>query len=383
MNVLSNTDLIVVRWSLIITIAVSTFAGLILFLSLSRRRRKAPGPAPVRQSPARVLPISPILGIPFEEALETCALSRAMAEYAKCSVVSGLGLEPGNLLLQAFSISENHDTLSITYNLSEKGLSRYRSGTADFALDKTGKKLPTLRDSDTKEFLEQVRGKDVHFLKAAEVSALIVSAAHVISGMDVVRRLERVDKKMNLLLARPAIEQYAKLRKIYMMSRERLGGDLNDLNPILDYRGELLELRSERLEELRRSISNAPDPDKVMWINRKTKWGRKDREKKLHTELLGNIERLKHYRFATLLDLCLAQSTGTTHVFLEQTLPDELTQWSCVAEDLIALTHKITQPKLMEEAEALRRYIEEFTRFLQALSSGAPVELRELGPPGD
>jgi hypothetical protein len=57
--------------------------------------------------------------------------------------------------------------------------------------------LPMLADKETGQFLEIAKGKSLHLLKLAEVSALVVSAAHIIAGMDVVKRLDKVDRKLD------------------------------------------------------------------------------------------------------------------------------------------------------------------------------------------
>lgn len=348
---------------------------LYLLVRLATRRKRDRTAAVAEEPIALPLPKSPLLRLSFEEAFDTPALSSAMAEYSHESVMIGLGLNPANFLLQGLSLDETRDTLAIAFQFSPGGMAQYTARSANIPLHReSGRLLPMLSERETKHFLELAKGKPLHLLKLAQVSALIVSAAHVVSGMDVVRRLEKIDRKLDILLASRVFEQRALLREVYMMSRERLTGELTDFDrmQLLKYRGDLLRLRGNWLEELRHAVRHAPDPDKVIWINRKTKWGRARREKKLHSELLKNVERLKLYRFATVLDLCLAQSTGTAHLFLEHTLPDELGQWSPVASAFVALTEKITDAKLTEDVDTVRQSIQGFTSSLEFLVPTPP-----------
>ncbi len=87
-----------------------------------------------------------------------------------------------------------------------------------------GGNLPVLQDVDTGRTFEIMRGSSTKLLKAAEVSSLVVSAAHVISGMDLARQLGEVNRKLDKLLRLRKVDQLAHLERIYAFAKPKFQG---------------------------------------------------------------------------------------------------------------------------------------------------------------
>lgn len=361
-----------VHWWLTLAIAIAVIVVILLLVWLRRR-------SPLRlNSQALTLPMpkSPMLRVSFEEAFETHALASAISDFGRESVAVGLGIDAANASIQALSLVERGGQLVMAVEFTEAGTGALKASTAYIPLHgDSNSRLPMLADKETGRFLEIAKVKSLHLLKLAEVSALIVSAAHIIAGMDVVKRLDKVDGKLDELLAGRVIDQRAKLKRIYLMARELLTGVLTegDRNQLRGYRDELLDLRLGWQGEFLRSLRDAPDPDKVSWINQRTKFGRRRREDKLDEALVDNADRLKLYRTAFLMDLCLAQSTGTAHLFIRQTAAEELRSWSPIASDFRTIADKISKPRLLSDVVPLRDAVNEFTSSLECLVHGRSI----------
>jgi len=369
-----------VHWWLALAIAIAVIA-VVPFLTW--RRRRSP-PRWDGQALTLPLPKSPMLRVSFEEAFETHALASAISDFGRESVAVGLGIDAAHVGLQALSLVQRGGQLVMAVQFTEAGTGALKAGSAYIPLHGDSSVLPMLADKETGRFLEIAKCKSPNLLKLAEVSALIVSAAHVIAGMDVVKRLDKVDRKLDELLAGRVIDQRAKLKRIYLMAGELLAGVMTegDRNQLRGYRSELLDLRLGWQGELARSLRQAPDPNKVSLINQLTKFGQGRREAKLKEALNENADRLRLYRTAFLMDLCLAQSTGTAHLFIRQTAAGELRSWSPIATDFRRLVEKITNPSVLTDVVPLRDAVTGFTSSLECLVHGRSISsgVKEVEP---
>src|SRR5208337_4289670 len=202
--------------------------------------------------------------------------------------------------------------------------------------------LPVLSDPKTGKFIEHAKCRSIDPSKVAQISSIVVSTAHVISGMDVVKRLERLDRKLDVLLQGREIDQRAELRSIYQMARERLSGPPRpfDIQDMLSWRQDLYRLRTTWREELHVLIKSAPDPTEWKALDWGT-WRPKGRERKIQEHIMDGAKKIRLARVAFLVDLCLAYETDTLECFVTQTAPDEQELWRPVAEAFQALAAKM------------------------------------------
>ena len=139
----------------------------------------------------------------------------------------------------------------------------------------SGRQLPHVVDLKTGKALEVM--KEVRFGRkalagAAAASAIVVSAAHMISAADLARKLDRVDKKLDLLLAYRWIDQAAKLERVYTSARELLAEPLDAMRcmELWRLRGELRELRAAWRSEFEHHLQQIDDLKDRAWIDRMT-----------------------------------------------------------------------------------------------------------------
>lgn len=138
------------------------------------------------------LPPSPITRVSFHDALQTQALTTAVDQYycsAIATLMSGDGL---NAVIQSIAITG--DKLKLVYSFSDEAMRLYDSGQAMIPVHQaSGRRLPSMTGRNG-VIIEQAKEANIAEIRIAQATALILSAAHIISGLDVVRRLEAVDR---------------------------------------------------------------------------------------------------------------------------------------------------------------------------------------------
>jgi len=309
-------------------------------------------------------PQSPLVRVTLQEAVESDGLTNAIADYNRDLIGLAFELESTNCVIQAASLSERASRLTLHCRFTREGEQLYRDGMAVIRLERHGDNaLPMLADSDTGKFLEMAKAQPLKLAKLAQVSAVIVSAAHVISGLDVVYRLDKLDEKVSELLEGRCFDQHGKLHRIYAMARERLSRNLTDGDKayLLHLRGELYELRDVWRQELEAAFNHLPHPENA-WFG----WTRRRKESKLRDHVLNRRDRLRNTRIAFAIDLCLAQATDTTDTFLKRTAVDEAALWSPIIEKFSNAVAQVQTPELRVALEVAKEYS---ATYIQALTT--------------
>jgi hypothetical protein len=288
-------------------------------------------------------PVSPLLSVSFSDALNTSALGNSLSQYATERMSYQLGIDPVNLVIQSVSLAKDQRSLHIAYEFTKRGMRLYKSGDAVIPMAKdAGGALPILSDSDTGRFIEMAKGRRINPAKFAQISSIVVSVAHVISGMDVVRRLDILDRKMDALIAGREIDQKAELESIYQMAKERLSGSISsrDLEDLLRWRKDLYELRSVWRQELERLINTSPDV--AEWkLFKMGSWTQNGRERVASQHMISGAIKLRLTKLAFILDLYLAQETESIDKFVLVTVSDEHRLWAPIMKNVDSLSSKV------------------------------------------
>ena len=151
---------------------------------------------PVSVSPTsgdiRLFRPSPMVEMTFREALSP----KRFAKSFQNSTLHNLSSHLGDLSGVAFeSLEYVRESGRIYFSLSRKGKKLVEAGEAYFEVHKeTGKLLPTIKSTGAGSFVEQVKGVKGTSLtsKLSKMGNVIINSAHIISGMDVVHRLNDV-----------------------------------------------------------------------------------------------------------------------------------------------------------------------------------------------
>jgi hypothetical protein len=287
-------------------------------------------------------PFSPLSSVSFLDALHTSALGDALGQYATHRMSYQLGIDPVNVVIQSVSLAKDQSSLHIAYEFTKRGMRLYKSGDAviPMAKDAAGP-LPILSDSHTGRFVELAKGRRIDPAKFAQISSIVISVAHVISGMDVVRRLDVLNRKMDVLIVGREIDQKAELESIYQMAKERLSGSISsrDQDELLRWRKDLYELRSVWREELEDLIKTSPDLEEWKLI-KPGSWKQNWREQKASRHMISGAIKLRLTKLAFILDLYLAQETESIDKFVLTTVPDEHRLWASIMQSLESFSSK-------------------------------------------
>jgi hypothetical protein len=291
--------------------------------------------------------------------------------------------------IQAIELGERQRTLNITYRFTDKGYRLLREKTVTIPTHAdSGQWLPELKDRHG-HFTELAKGHKDVVGKLANVSSLVVAAAHIIVSIDTLHRLKLIESKLDQLLTGRRNDQLAKLERLYVRGGEVLlhlsYGETSQ--ELVRYRDELYDLRSGWRREIEGILQSAHDPTVKAWWNNPTlktalrwtppgmviSWGedkvRTSRERALFEHLLPLIDIVRCIRLALLIDVCIAQWNGSADLLFSHTLRAEAELWDGIGHKLDEHIAKFERheeaPHYIEVAEAtgqaIRSYIAAIT----------------------
>jgi hypothetical protein len=385
-----------VQFWLVAAVGVLALAVLLLRTRLSRLLH-CPAPqlavvSPPREasdkeiSILRKLPPSPITRISFEEAMSSDRFESEIEQYCHKSLSTALSGDGLNVIVQSVLLSG--DQLTLVYKFSAAATKLFKAGQATIPLHReSGRLLPLMTDRSG-HFIEQAKGANPFASQLATSWALVVSAAHLISGMDVVKRLKEVDRKLSMLIATRRIDQVSKLDRIYTECRGLLrdGIDASVIPKLQTHRYDLYELRTAWCREISHLVRSVHLPDRDWWHY--SSWWRRERAETEAARVLVPIaQSLQLLQVALLTDACLALATGTTQNFFENAVPSERELWSSVPTELSRLRRGFRKETTNEQiaiiSDGVDRYLvilrglvglEERTEIQHLVSEGSSVE---------
>lgn len=163
-----------------------------------------------------------LTNVPFEKALTVEPLLENLKDIVLMDINLSLASvfpDGANLVIQSIEFAAKSQR--ILFEATKHGQALLDSGKAVLSVDKSGNFLPFIRDAKTGEIIEQLHGVSCSWVsKLVSFSAIIISAAHLISGADNARKLKRISDHTTLLVAVRMIDQMAELRSIYEDVRE-------------------------------------------------------------------------------------------------------------------------------------------------------------------
>lgn len=241
--------------------------------------------------------------------------------------------------------------------------------------------LELVRESSSGRVLAQLRDHNGRFVEHAEVVgqvgacarqawSILVSAAHIISGIDISKRLGRVEKKLSELIVGRRIDQMAELEEIYAYARSVLSRrpDSHTIATLSELRFRLFGLRCRWREEIVHLISSMEIPDKPWWHVTSWPFVRERIEKKAMSALPRIVECLENSQRALMIDACIAFSSGTVEDLRVQVLPGEAKQWAKAFTASSAVYSRIRNPEIRSLFDSLRAALEGFRSSLLGFS---------------
>lgn len=253
----------------------------------------------------------------FIEASEECAknqISKSLENYYG----DGISIAVNSLRLKGSSTE-------MLVTASKNGKELLKSGKVVFVKTKSGKLLPKLRDVETGRFTESLKAKGAlgKAGKVANLAAIVVSVAHIISGADTVKRLKEIDTKLNKLIAFHEFDKLATLERIYSQAGELLLSPLNAKKKEILWacRGELRELRNAWKRQAEYLLSQTYDPSQKgglekFWEGFKRIFGAKNKDgKKVHADISKATPQLSLIEYTLRMEYSLAVVSDTLPQF--------------------------------------------------------------------
>lgn len=252
----------------------------------------------------------------FEEALSLEAFYKEMYTSSLTNfqedILDNLGLRE---IIQSYPITYSTKKLidgSIVFALTENGNKLLSNGKAELIFEsKSGKILPAIRDSKTKEFIEQFKGKSPDIAsKIGNLTNVVINIAHIISGADLAKQLKSVNKKLDYLLACRRIDQFSRLEANYNIAREIISSKLDevDKSEIRRLHQENMELRYVWRQEIEARMSEIDNPENYNWLKKKL-----TRQKTINKKISCGLSELENE--LNLIDFSVTYDIALTSVF--------------------------------------------------------------------
>jgi hypothetical protein len=312
------------------------------------------------------LPPSPITRISFQEAMASEQLGGEIEKYCSESLTRALTGDGLNVIVQSVLLSSNE--LTLVYKFSRDATALFEAGQASIPLhSESGRLLPWMYDKSGR-IIEQAKGASTVALRLAQSWALVVSIAHLISGLDVVKRLKDIDRKLSLLVVGRRIDQDAALNRIYTEARGILSQKIDQsvVRELKKYRYDLYQLRQVWCGEISELARSTVLPNRSGW-HHSSWWRRGKRENEVVIFLAPIVDKLERLRVALLTDACLAVASGTTQDFFENALPSEQEFWAPVTAQLNEIENRLRKDTPKKQIEGIRTGVAVYTDVLNGL----------------
>lgn len=324
---------------------------------------------------------SPFASLTFEEATEGRGLEKKIEESALSAIKSQLEGSTGMGGVVLESIEFSRDLNRIYFDISKNGEKMIRNGRAYWEINKkTGKIIPTIKKTTDGKWVEHVEGIPNSLAKkAAKASTLIVSAAHVISGFDTVRRLDDVKSDTQFLRDARKVDQVGEIETIYDTTRESMCAAYSQRERVEvfkeNYR-DIHRLRTQLRREIILKLEGVQDPSEKSFFSRLFSF-QKARDKSVVEETKDAISLLFWMDFCFRTQVALAMHIGWFSAFKQETLPNELKRLERVVNALeecasyLSGKYKDEGVSLDAELEGLNELVAQYERhFVQRPLSG-------------
>jgi hypothetical protein len=272
-----------------------------------------------------------ITRLSFDESLDLEKFACASQEAALSDLNRRLmSSAPDGLVIAVNGLQLAESGVNMVVSASKGGQKLLQDGVAVISRTATKQSLPVIRgvkDGRILEMMKEARGAQA-LGRLASLGAVIVGAAHIISGADIARMLKDLNAKVDLILAYRKVDQMSALERIYTSARELCRGHVTKEKKwaLWTMRGELRELRTIWRREMRTRIGLIKDPNQQDWLRSMFSWIEQvDRgpHQEAHQKIREEQPGLMLIEYSLRLDQTLAVASDTVHEF-ETTLQDEL-----------------------------------------------------------
>lgn len=327
---------------------------------------------------------SPLRRVTFEQALEVLPLLEATALAAQQSVDNAIAAHAGDaagIVVNSFQVLAANKEIVVEF--TEAGHKLKKAGVLKLVRDGTNRLIPKLKNTKTGKFVETARlsnGAAKAMRIGTAIGTIALSAAHLVSGADLAKKLRRVEGKLDFLVAARRISQLSRLEAVFRQARElahlpsteatrwelhRLGRELFELRA--EWRRELIH-RLETLEHVQESGG--------WFFAFFQRWGNDAKSQENTKQITQSEVEIRLLEVSMALHIALAQSSDTLETFLSVSLPDELAAVE-QTKDLLASKRGTILQRHAESQAAVTATIESFDATLERFRALVlPVDLK-------
>jgi hypothetical protein len=317
---------------------------------------------------------SPLKSLSFEQAITLTPLLDNMQLAAEKNAVSIINSQFGMDILSAGtnSISYIRESGEYVVNFSKKGQKLLNADKYHLMKDGNGRLMPILKKNN--KIIEQARltnNTQRLISTASRLSAVIVSAAHIISGADNAKKLKQISKEIKHLIQVRKNDQLGKLESIFKHAKELLAHERTPETymSIFNLSKEIHELRSTWRRDVEYKLFNIDNPENRNWFV-KFFSRKKTTDKIIYSDISNCEEELMLIEFSMLLHISLFDAIGKSDIFLTVSLPDELNQFRSTRS---LLNEKRAYISLQFPELSAESIIQPFDNFLGRCESFLPV----------
>lgn len=264
-----------------------------------------------------------------------------LGKQVQLDLVNDIASHGGDVLASALAGSTMvMEKGTFVAKFSQEGMKLLKAKELRIMKDAAGQRLPTLIGSANKT-AENARllgllAKGTRI--AANLAVAAVTVAHIVSGADIAKKINKLDAKVDFLVAAHRINQLARIEGVYRQAKEILHMEqTNHTRWELHRLGrELFEVRSAWRREISHHVGGLEKTEESgkWFVEFFQGFSRKGKDVKVSTTVAGRDAEIQLISGSIAIHLALAQAAGTLNTFLQVSLPDELAELQRV-RDLI------------------------------------------------
>ena len=310
--------------------------------------------------------------VSFTDAMRVIPLLSKVSKQAQFTLRGHLVSHGCDVLAGALggaSIIMNRGTMVVRF--SEKGTKLL--GAKELVLMKGG--VPTLVDASGR-IVENARllGPLATSTRiAANLWMAAVTVAHIISGADIAKNINKLDAKVDFLVAGRRINQLARIEGVYRQACEILHLEQNSYTQWELHRmgRELFEVRSEWRREIAYHVGN------VQKTEESDNWlvgffqglSRKGKDEKVAAAVSARDAEIQLISGSIAIHLALSQAAGTLDTFLQISLPDEIIELERVRSQIHERRDYIHEkhPALRDSVSAVCSQLDDVSRIYRPM----------------
>ena len=345
------------------------------------------GPTEVTESYALAPRQDAMLQVSFDDALQVSPLLDELGRQAQFSLIHHLASHGGDLLAAALTgatVVMDHGNVLVRF--TKEGSKLLKAKELRFMKDAAGKRLPTLvnRSGGFVENSRVVGPLTKGTRIAANLTIAVITVAHIISGADLAKKLNKLDSKVDFLVAAHRFDQLARLEGVYRQAKEILHLEQNGQTRLELHRlgRELFEVRSAWRREIAHKVGNLQNTEEsknrvVGFFQDLTRKGKDETVARTVSQSEVEIQLING---SLAIHVALAQAAGTLDTFLEVSLPDEIDELqrihSLLSERRCFIHEK--HPELRDRVSEVCAQLDNVTKIYRSMAM--PRQTLEANP---